>query len=239
MNAQPSAMSMICHQASGVRADADVAGAGAARPVTEGSGAADVVPEGVVMTVSTRSERQTPSPAMTLLEPLQPAATQVPPRRTWLELEHARQALGPAPEQLEQLESQDWQEEDVVSKNCDWAQVGRQRPFVSTGRSELQLEHWLKEPPEHVAQSGWHARHEPEELKVLDGHEETHDPLDASLLLAQVKQKVDDPAQVLQEESQAVQVKLSVGLRNVPDGQLSIQAPPDRTYPGRHPVHCA
>ncbi|EED78376.1 predicted protein [Postia placenta Mad-698-R] len=197
-------MSMICHQASGVRADADVAGAGAARPVTEGSGAADVVPEGVVMTVSTRSERQTPSPAMTLLEPLQPAATQVPPRRTWLELEHARQALGPAPEQLEQLESQDWQEEDVVSKNCDWAQVGRQRPFVSTGRSELQLEHWLKEPPEHVAQSGWHARHEPEELKVLDGHEETHDPLDASLLLAQVKQKVDDPAQVLQEESQAM-----------------------------------
>lgn len=38
---------------------------------------------------------------------------------------------------------------------------------------------------------------------MLDGHDATHLPPDASWLFAQVKQKVDDPAQVLQEESQA------------------------------------
>jgi hypothetical protein len=63
----------------------------------------------------TRSERQTPRPGITLAVAavvvvpfsLQLAATQVPPRRTEVELEHARQLLGPAPEQLEQLLSHD------------------------------------------------------------------------------------------------------------------------------------
>ena len=74
------------------------------------------VPEGGG--TKTRSERQMPRPEMTLEVPLQLAETQVPPRRTWLELEHARQLLGPAPEQLEQLASHDWHVEDVLSKNC-------------------------------------------------------------------------------------------------------------------------
>ena len=81
--------------------------------------------------------------------------------------------------------------------------VGRQRPFVSTGRSAGQLEHWLNELPEHDAQSGWQAMHWPEELNVLEGHDDTHEPLDASWLFAQVKQKVDEPAQVPHDESQA------------------------------------
>lgn len=63
----------------------------------------------------TRSERHTPRPGTTLVVAvvvvvpfsLQLAATQVPPRRTEVELEHARQLLGPAPEQLEQLLSHD------------------------------------------------------------------------------------------------------------------------------------
>jgi len=62
----------------------------------------------------TRSERHTPRPGTTLAVAvvvvpfsLQLAATQDPPRRTELELEHARQLLGPAPEQLEQLLSHD------------------------------------------------------------------------------------------------------------------------------------
>lgn len=64
----------------------------------------------------TRSERHTPRPGTTLAVvvdvvplpfSLQLDATQVPPRRTEVELEHARQLLGPAPEQLEQLLSHD------------------------------------------------------------------------------------------------------------------------------------
>ena len=81
-------------------------------PVIDGKGGA--VPVGVG--TCTSSERQTPSPGMTFDDPAQLAATHDPARSTWLELEHARQLLGPDPEQLEQLESHDWQEELVVSK---------------------------------------------------------------------------------------------------------------------------
>ena len=38
---------------------------------------------------------------------------------------------------------------------------------------------------------------------MFDGHDETHSPSDASWLFAHVRQNVDDPAQVLQDESQA------------------------------------
>lgn len=73
--------------------------------------------------------------------PLQLAAVHDPPRRTWFEFEQARQLEGPAPEQLEQLESQDWHVDEVMSKNCDLLHVGRQRPLVRTGRLGGQLEH--------------------------------------------------------------------------------------------------
>lgn len=91
-----------------------------------------------------------------------------------MELEHARQLEGPDPEQLEQLESQAWHEDVVLSKNCDFAHVGRHLPFVRTGSPAGQDEHWLKDGPEQVAQSGWHFRQEPEELNVLEGQVETH-----------------------------------------------------------------
>lgn len=126
----------------------------------------------------------------------------------------------PAPEQLEQLESHDWHDDEVLSKNCPLLQVGRQRPFVRTGRSGGQLEHWLKAEPEQEAQSGWQATQEPDELNVFEGQDVTHLPPDASWLLAQVRQNVDEPAHVLHDESQAVQVMLSFGSRKVPEGQL-------------------
>lgn len=113
----------------------------------------------------------------------------------------------------------------VVSKYWLWLQVARQRPLVSTGRDLLQLVHWLKDPPEHVAQSGWHVTQAPEELNVLDGQELTHCPLDASILFAHVKQKLALPAHVLQDEEHAVQVRLSVGERKVPVGQLCTHCP--------------
>ena len=69
------------------------------------------------------------------------AATHVPAARTCVELEHARQLLGPEPEQLEQVESQDWQVIDVESKNCDWLHVGKHRPCVRTGVFGGQLVH--------------------------------------------------------------------------------------------------
>lgn len=108
-------------------------------PEMLGRGGAPDVPEGEE---TTRSERQTPSPATTLEVDEQLAATHDPATRTCVELEHARQLLGPGPEQLEQLESQDWQvDEDVESKNCDWLHVGKHRPFVRTGLFEGQLVH--------------------------------------------------------------------------------------------------
>jgi len=75
--------------------------AGVLIPVIEGSGTTEV-PE--TCGIETRSERHTPRPGTTAVPlPLQLAATQDPPRRTEVELEHARQLLGPEPEQLEQL----------------------------------------------------------------------------------------------------------------------------------------
>jgi hypothetical protein len=42
----------------------------------------------------------------------------------------------------------------VRSKNWDWEHVGRQRPDEITGRVGKHVEHWLKEGPEQLAQSG-------------------------------------------------------------------------------------
>jgi hypothetical protein len=67
----------------------------------------------------------------------------------------------------------------------------------------LQLVHWLKDGPEHVAQSGWQAMQAPEELNLLEGQELTHCPLEASKLFVQVKQVVALPAQLVQDEEQA------------------------------------
>jgi len=173
MNAHPRAISKISHHSSGRRVDVLI---GVLMP--EGNGVPGLVPEGCG--TMTKSERQTPRPGTMLVELLQLALTQLPLRNTWLELEQARQLLGPDPEQLEQLLSQDWQVDEVLSKNCDLLQVGRHRPLVKTGRFDGQLEHWLNDDPEHVAQSGWQVVQIPEELKVLDGHEDTHLPVDAS-----------------------------------------------------------
>ena len=54
-----------------------------------------------------------------------------------------------------------------------------------------------------MAQSGWQVTQTLEELKVLDGQDETHLPPDASWLLEQVRQNVELPAQELHEASQA------------------------------------
>lgn len=80
--------------------------------------------------------------------------------------------------------------------------------------------------------------HAPDEEKELEGQEETHFPAEASWLLAQVRQNVDDPAHVPQDESHLVQVVLSFGSKKVPEGQLSTQVPLFRTKPGRHDEHC-
>jgi hypothetical protein len=80
----------------------------------EGRGAGVLVPEALGPTTS--SDKQTPSPAITLEVPLQFAETQDPARKTWVELEHAKQLPAPGPEQLEQLESQVWHDEEVLSK---------------------------------------------------------------------------------------------------------------------------
>jgi hypothetical protein len=173
MNAHPRAINNISHHCNGRRVDVLM---GVFKP--DGNGAPGLVPE--ACGTATSSDRHTPRPEMMPEEPLQLAETQLPLRKTWLELEQARQLLGPDPEQLEQLVSQDWHVDEVVSKNCDLLQVGRHRPLVKTGRSDGQLEHWLNEEPEHVAQSGWHVVQIPDELNALDGHEDTHLPPDAS-----------------------------------------------------------
>ncbi len=100
------------------------------------------------------SERHAPRLVTTSDVPLQLAETQEPLRRTCDELEHARHFEGPEPEQLEQLESQDWQELLVLSKYWVLPHVGKQRPSRRTGLFDGHEEHWLKEVPEHVAQSG-------------------------------------------------------------------------------------
>ena len=122
-------------------------------PVMEGRGIGTEVPD--TWGTETRSERHTPSPGTTAVAfPPQFAGVQDPPRKTEVELEHARQLLGPAPEQLEQLLSHGWQLPLVPSKNWVLEQVGRHRPLESTGRFDGQLLHWLNEVPEQVAQSG-------------------------------------------------------------------------------------
>lgn len=102
---QPSVMSSISHHA---RRRPPFT-AGEFSPVIVGSGTA--APEACT---DTSSERHTPRPGTTVVVavvvvpfPLQLAGTQDPPRRTELELEHARQLLGPELEQLEQLPSHD------------------------------------------------------------------------------------------------------------------------------------
>ncbi|OAX40964.1 hypothetical protein K503DRAFT_781046 [Rhizopogon vinicolor AM-OR11-026] len=75
-------------------------------------------------------------------------------------------------EPLVQLaEVQDSHVEDVVLKYWFWLQVARQRPLVRTGSALLQLVHWLKDPPEPVAQSGWQETQFQEELNMLEGQE--------------------------------------------------------------------
>ena len=74
-----------------------------------------------------------------------------------------------------------------------------------TGRAEAQDVHLSKPLPEHVAQSGWHGRHELPEENVLLGHEETQVPLRAKDEdCAQDRQKALDPAHVLHDESHAM-----------------------------------
>jgi len=73
-------------------------------PVMLGKGGRVVVPEGCG--TSTSSDRQTPSPGITEVLPLQLALTHDPPLNTWFEPPQARQELDPGPEQLEQLGSQ-------------------------------------------------------------------------------------------------------------------------------------
>jgi hypothetical protein len=80
---------------------------------------------------------------------------------------------------------------------------------VRTGRFGGHVEHWLKEGPEQLAQSGWHLRQEPEELKVPDGQVETHCPDDASCWDVQVRQKVGEPRQVPQDDEHANQLCVS------------------------------
>ena len=151
MNAQPSVIRRISHQDS-ERPDEEpeVGDVGLLSPVMVGRGGSVLEACGT----ATRSERQIPRPGTTLVELPQVAVAHEPPRSVCEELEQDRQLLGPAPEQLEQLASQDWQDDEVLSKNWDWLQVGKQRPLVKTGRSGGQLEHWVKEEPEHDAQSG-------------------------------------------------------------------------------------
>jgi len=90
----------------------------------------------------------------------------------------------------------------------------------------------LKEFPEQVAQSEWHERHEPDEEKVSAGQLATQLPSEASRLPEQVKQNVDDPAQVPQLESQERQLRLSCGDRNVPEGQVSTHFPSEKRSQG-------
>ena len=114
--------------------------AGVLMPVMLGSGIGAELPD--TWGTETRSERHTPSPGTTAVAfAPQFAGAQEPPRRTEVELEHARQLLGPAAEQLEQPPSHGWQLPLVPSKNCVLEQVGRQRPLESTGLLDGQLAH--------------------------------------------------------------------------------------------------
>lgn len=95
----------------------------------------------------------------------------------------------------------------------------------------------MNDEPEQVAQSGWQVRQEPDDENVPDGHELTQLPPEASLLLVHVRQNVAEPEQVEHDESQVVQVTLSLGETKVPVGQLSKHCPSERNEPGRQAVH--
>ena len=75
--------------------------------------------------------------------------------------------------------------------------------MLSTGLSGGHDAHCVNDSPEHVAQSGWHDTQEPPEEKVVEGQEVLHESWNASWLFVQVRQKVAEPAQVPQVESQA------------------------------------
>jgi hypothetical protein len=85
----------------------------------------------------------------------------------------------------------------------------------------LQLVHWLKDSPEHVAQSGWQETQFPEELNVLEGQELTHCPFEASKLFAHVKQKLALPEQLVQDEEQAEKIIKSAHFENKLKGSSS------------------
>lgn len=155
--------------------------------------------------VATSSERHTPRPGITFVELAQLACTHAPLRRTEVELAHARQLLGPAPEQLEQVVSQAWHELEPVSKNWVFVHVGRQRPLVRTGSPGEHVEHWLNDGPEQVAQSGWQLTHWPPEVKVLEGQLETHLPDAANWPVGHVRQKSDDPTHEPHEDEHAAE----------------------------------
>lgn len=185
--------------------------------------AADPLPVESDCGMMTRSLRHAPRSETTEVPSVQVAGTQDPLRRTLpVESEQLKQLCEPAALQLAHELSQFLQDPLAVSKNSVLLHVGKHRPFESTGRSEGHVEHWLKDSPEQVAQSGWHATQAPEDEKALDGHDVTHEPLEASWLFVQVRQNVALPAHVPQVELHALQVKLSLGSRNVPLGQLSI-----------------
>lgn len=144
------------------------------------------------------------------------ASTHWPPRTTLLLLVQDKHLFGPAPEQLAQFPSQVWHVRVVPAKNWFLLHVGRQRPLVapvmveSTGLEAGQAVHWLNEEPSHEAQSGWHFVHAlvggvvlEVEVKVPEGHVETHVPSEASRLPGQVRQKSAEPAHVPQELEQA------------------------------------
>lgn len=117
----------------------------------EGTGLPELLVDEVT---STRSDRQTPNPETMLVELVQFAFTQVPDRRYWPELEHDKHSFSLGPEHVEQVEWHDTHDDEVLSKYWDLLQVGRQRPLLRTGRLEGQVEHWLNDDPEQVAQSG-------------------------------------------------------------------------------------
>ena len=100
MKAHPNAMRKISHQASPLLTLVTV---GSVNPVMLGKGLG-VVPD--ELGTSTSSDKHTPRAGITLVVPWQLAETQLPARRTWLELEQAKQFCGPGPEHEEQLESQ-------------------------------------------------------------------------------------------------------------------------------------
>ena len=77
------------------------------------------------------------------------------------------------------------------------------------------MEHWLKEEPVQDAQSGWQVRQErpPEGEKVPEGQVETHWPLEASWEEdEQVRQKLDAPIHVPQEESHAIEMNVNLNV---------------------------